>query len=1193
MADTLLVVIFSIVPTAQIGAYRWPVLMILVFILILFLQILALIFSTPPECKVRKKEKMGAMAVQFMLVLIGGLLFLRPFQERAVDQGGGLLEPNLFSFDFSQFLHLESEISTNDDLVFIVKKDPEDPHILLRRYVLSGYNSKQGFFRYETVDEKTHPQRLPDRKTSLPGQESSRAYRVTEQEYYLVNFDASAFIGMNEPVLITPFENWDASSFSAAYAVQSHTSEAMSYELFDSVRVHPSPQDLGLSPEVYALYTDYGKDERIAVLAQKITEGIGNYTDKVEQIFKYLKNGAYRYSLKPGIAPEGDQLSYFLFQSKKGYCSYFAFSMALLLRSLGIPTRVAAGFFIDPGTNTFNYYPVRSDMAHAWVEVCYPGYGWIEYDPTTQILAEGEEFRFSSGVPQLFERLMKEILDHHARLTSKEGTDTEKPAGEFALLGEYISRFMQDYWTILFITFLSIAFIGIHTRYLFGVLLHRNPRKKAKCLWSHAKRRLSLGGYKKGVQEAEAEWAKNLDRCILGVYGLYQGVAAARYAPEYTLEQFKALERDYKDFARHYAKKLSLQRRIILWLLPPLALILGPSKQKPHPSGKSIGKAAGIGLILLFALSGDKIKAQNSEAELLDRDAQTLYDKALESEIVEYWERAIDLYTKGIEQYPEDPRFPWALGNLYYHRRLYGLAWDYYRRVEALLPNTIDVLYQLSWTAAHLNNDTLAAAYLERILTIDPDNKEAISNLGWIYYKLHRLGESRQLLLSALERFGPDPDFAMTLGTIYTDLFRYEDAKKWYLEAIALGESLGKRSFTAVTHYNLSILETRFYHYDLAFEETNASLRDENRSSGRLARGGLFFRRLEFKQAFSDYQAAYEIDTGPLSKFHLAQSYQMAGHLEEARIYAEDCLREGDLSWMLNYRIDPVRYKRELHEILYKVYAGFEQTEYHIPSGTWRDGIKGMLRRISYRFKKEMHLQLFRKYSLLSADVFKTDRSAGGESNLDALNHYYDAFEAYPRRALTYLHKARDFEVPLIPESEAAYAYEEGRLLKDWNLLNEILPRFDPVWERDMIAKIYTELAKMKGIGKSEAARDAAERLYGLNRGGLRQQGITLPVELNIDASKVAPGKASWIEKAILREVKAAGIDPIQGDKAESSRFRLNINISIQGFGYVASCELDDRNQRIFSRSIPLRFLSTPEISAFARTLGNLVFINE
>lgn len=1199
MADTLLVTIFSIAPATDIGVYRWPVLMILIFVAILFLQLLALILSAPPECRVRTKERLGAALALCILVFIGGFLFLGPFQERAIGRGGGLLAPNLFSFDFSQFLHLESEISMNDDLVFIVKKDPDDDHILLRRYVLSGYNTKQGFFRYETIDEKAHPQRLPDRKTVLEGRESSRIYRVMEQEYYLVNFDASAFIGMNEPVMITPFENWDASSFSSAYAVQSHVNEALIYELFDSVLERPNPQDLGMSPEEYAFYTDYGNDERIAAFARDITEGKDYYQDQVETVCSYLKEGEYRYSLKPGIAPDGDQLGYFLFQSKKGYCSYYAFSMALLLRSLGIPARVAAGFFIDPASNTFNYYPVRSDMAHAWVEVWYPGYGWIEYDPTTQILAEGEEFRFSSGVPQeLFERLMKEILDNHSRLIPKEGPDNEDLERDISSAGARTVRFFQEYWPILLMVFLCIAFLFIRIRYLAASVLSGNPRKKANRLWSHAKLRLRLGGYKRGSQEAEAEWAKNLDLCIGGVYALYHQVAAARYAPAYTPEQFDALEKQYRVFSQHYAQAVSFQRRLLGWILPLLAMVLGPSKKDPRKAGNSIGKAAGILLILFFALHGDGADAQNpgAAAELLETDAQNIYNRALESQRAEHWERAIELYIKGSELYPEDHRFPWALGNLYYQRKLYGLAWDQYRKTENLLQNDTDLLYQLSRTAARLNRDAVSAAYLEQLLALEPDNREAIGNLGWMYFKLHRLGEGRELLLSALERLGPNADFSMTLGTIFSDLFYYEEAKKWYLEAITLGEAAGDRNFTAVSHYNLSILETRFYHYDRAFERTNASLRSQNRASGRLARGELFLRRLEFKQAFSDYQTAYEIDPAPLSKVNLAQSYQIAGHLEESRLYAEDCLRGGDLSWMLNYGIDPIRYKRDLHKILYHVYAGFEHAEYLVPYGTWREGIRGTLRRISYWFKKRVHQQLFRKYSLLSANVFKTDSSAGGESNLDALMQYYNAFEAYPRRALTYLRKAREFEAPLIPESAASYDYEEGRILKDWNVLNKTLAAFDPVWERDMIAEIYTELAKMKDGRGTETAREAAEQLYRLNRGSLRQQGIRLPAELIIDASGdplLKPGQVSRVEKALRRAVQTAGIDPIQGNRTGPSRFRLKISITGQGIGHIGICELEDGGQKVFSRTIPLNVLSKAEIRAFARTLGELMFINE
>ncbi|MDR0723141.1 MAG: tetratricopeptide repeat protein [Treponema sp.] len=1214
LSDTLLLIIFSIAHTADIGLYRWPIFMIALFTGILLLQILALILSSPPEFKLRKGEAVGAGLALCILALISGILFLRPSQERAVDQGGGLLEPNLFSFDFSQFLHLESEITMNDDLVFIVKKDPEDTHILLRRYVLSGYTSKQGFFRYEAIDEKTHPQKLPEGTTPLSNQGLNKAYRLTNQEYYLVNFDASAFIGMNDPVLITPFESWDASSFNAAYGVQSHTSEALPFELIDSVQEPLSPEALGLSPEAYALYTEYGGDEQIRALAQEICWGLENYWDQVQAIYEHLKYGEYRYSLKPGIAPDGDQLGFFLFQSKKGYCSYYAFSMALLLRSLGIPARVAAGFFIQPETNTFDYYPVRSDMAHAWVEVLFPDYGWIEYDPTTDLLAEGEEFRFSLGVsPELFERLMKEILDNHSQLRPKQGASAEEPGRvDFTALGTHTLRFLRTYWALALSVLLCISFIRIRTQHLLACKLNQDSRKKANQLWIHVRRRLNLGGYRKRIDEAEPEWALAVDSRIQGVYALYQQTAAARYGPIYTQEHFAAMAQGYTQFSACYAQVLPWWRRTLAWLLPPLALML-----KPAQIGKDAPGRVSLGLvILLLVLSGDRGTAQDAVSEEKVSPG-TLYSQALEAQRGENWERAIELYTKGSELYPEESSFPWSLGNLYYKRRLYGLAWDQYRKVEQILPEDTEVLYQLSRTAGYLNNDRVSVVYLERILALDPDNKEAIGNLGWMYYKLHRLEEGRLLLLSALDRFGPNPDFSMTLGTIYSDMFRYEDAKHWYLEAIAGSEALGADLFTAVANYNLSILETRFYHFDRALERTNASLFAQNRASGRLARGELFMRRLEFKQAFSDYQGAYEMDTSPLSKVNLAQSYQIAGRLQEARLYAEDCLKEGDLSWMLNYGIDPIRYKRDLHEILSNVYAGLEKTEYLVPSRTWREWIQGIFRGISYRSKASIHRRLFWKYSFLTAKAYETAgteakdssepqglrsdsqrlRSETKELRLDALIQYYNAFEPYPRRALTYLRKSRDFEVSLIPEAAASYYFEEGRLLQDGELLWETAARFDPVWERDMIAKTYTELAQMKGRkGRKFLAHDAAERLYRLNRGGLRQYGIRLPVELSIDFSPVPSlGDAGIrnIKKSLGRALRAAGFDlrkragTLPQDQG-SRRFQRRIRID----GPHAECELYDTTwgSAVFRHTLPLPSFSAMDINTFARTLGDIAF---
>ncbi|MBI2758652.1 MAG: hypothetical protein HYX49_08220 [Chloroflexi bacterium] len=115
-------------------------------------------------------------------------------------------------------------------------------------------------------------------------------------------------------------------------------------------------------------------------LAEKI--GIGNETpyDKASAITNYLRaNIQYATSLPP--APEGrDPILWFLFEYKKGFCNYYASAEVLLLRSIGIPARLAVGF--AQGTLQNDTYTVRKRDTHAWPEVYFPGIGWAEFEPT-------------------------------------------------------------------------------------------------------------------------------------------------------------------------------------------------------------------------------------------------------------------------------------------------------------------------------------------------------------------------------------------------------------------------------------------------------------------------------------------------------------------------------------------------------------------------------------------------------------------------------------------------------------------------------------------------------------------------------------------------------------------------------------------------------------------------------------------
>jgi hypothetical protein len=829
------------------------------------------------------------------------------------------------------------------------------------------------------------------------------------------------------------------------------------------------------------------------------------------------------------------------------------------------------------------------------VEVRYPGFGWVEYDPTTTNLAEGEEFNFSSGVPQdLFERLMREILENRSRLSPRMGQDNGEGASALAALGRNIGSFFHKYWQPFAAFLAAIIFVWIRAAFLLRSALERRPRKKALLLWAHVLRRLALAGHKRRPREQdEAEWARSLEGAFPGLYALYQSAAAARYAPDYAPERWKEMEAWYRSFERGYREKTPLLRRVLAWVLPPLALVLGAKKS----AGRS-GAAALLAAALLLWPGSDAVQAQAPEGAA---DATELYTAASEAQKSEYWDRAIELYHQGMERYPLDSRFSWALGRLYESRRLYGLAWETFRKTEALTPNDPELLHRMALAAGYLNENAVSARYLERLLAIAPESLEAIGNLAWMYYKLHRLEDGERLLLEARNRFGPSADFAMTLGTVYSDMFRYDESKEAYLEAIAGGEEWGDPAFSSVAHYNLSLLESRFYHFPEALEQADASLASQNRSSGWLARGELYLRRLDFPRTFAAYQEAYENDNSPLSKLNMAHAFQVAGRLEEARLYAEDSLKSRDLSWMMNYGIDPDRYRRDLHQILWNTYDGLAKTGAFIPrSGPW-DRFEGFVMSGYYRFKAAVHRRLFRKYSLLAANAYQAVSAPSGELRLDALIQYYNAFEEYPRRAKAYLGLARDFETPLIPQAANSYDVQMGMLFKDRGGLSALIGALDPVWERDVIADIYAELAMTaKGSPRRAERQDAAERLYALNRGALRQNSIALPVSqtfvLQRDENDQAFRQTARLVKPLAKMLEKAGLQEIgvRTEGASPARFALTLEIGAQQpeGGWIIRCELRDegRGTSAWQRSIPLKGSSAGDLGAFARALADEAF---
>lgn len=165
---------------------------------------------------------------------------------------------------------------------------------------------------------------------------------------------------------------------------------SLEYEALSEVEAPPAeelrraPQDYQnvLPPIDYANLTYHELQPRSVELAQRITAGLNNAYDKAVAIERWLKEGDLGYTDAPPTLTGGYPLDEFLHETRQGHCELFASAMALLLRSVGIPTRVVQGYRGGEWNEGDRSYLVLRSAAHLWVEVYIIDHGWIMFDPS-------------------------------------------------------------------------------------------------------------------------------------------------------------------------------------------------------------------------------------------------------------------------------------------------------------------------------------------------------------------------------------------------------------------------------------------------------------------------------------------------------------------------------------------------------------------------------------------------------------------------------------------------------------------------------------------------------------------------------------------------------------------------------------------------------------------------------------------
>ncbi len=172
-----------------------------------------------------------------------------------------------------------------------------------------------------------------------------------------------------------------ASTNNARRLVYTAVSELITWDREKLMQAAGNYRDF-MSPRDYDVLTQHDLSPEVQSQIQRVVEGKGTIYEKVEAIEKWLSGPEFQYTLDIPPLPGDHPMNAFFTEVRRGHCELFASAMALAVRSLGIPARVVTGYLGGEWDPQNHSYLVREGMAHLWVEVLFPQYGWVPFDPS-------------------------------------------------------------------------------------------------------------------------------------------------------------------------------------------------------------------------------------------------------------------------------------------------------------------------------------------------------------------------------------------------------------------------------------------------------------------------------------------------------------------------------------------------------------------------------------------------------------------------------------------------------------------------------------------------------------------------------------------------------------------------------------------------------------------------------------------
>jgi protein-glutamine gamma-glutamyltransferase len=399
-------------------------------------------------------RRLVMFAILASLIFVGVYYQMRgEIKETVANYGGGgkagknsmLNQKKDGSFDLKDYSRLQGSLGRNNELLFCAHIDNYFPGTDIPNplYLTAFYYTKfdtltETFERDSTIPYndlfEPDPSRLPlfftqTDSSVIKNSLGSKLRRTVEIQVYKKSLSPSTYLAPNTGFFVQPvtIEKDFRDEFKSAFRAKSYVSELNSayfiYNAQDNEQLRKFQEQRfevlrkvtsyhGLDSSFMKYYTFMPEDQkfgRIGDLAMKVTANAKTPVDKILAIRDWYlskdENGdaLFKYTDNPGVPdiPSASKLMYFLFDNHKGYCAYFAGATLFMLRSLGIPSRIAVGFLtVDRSDKNKGWYWYYGDQAHAWVQVYFPGYGWLDFD-TTVGNSDAQESPKPDGTPPM------------------------------------------------------------------------------------------------------------------------------------------------------------------------------------------------------------------------------------------------------------------------------------------------------------------------------------------------------------------------------------------------------------------------------------------------------------------------------------------------------------------------------------------------------------------------------------------------------------------------------------------------------------------------------------------------------------------------------------------------------------------------------------------------------------------------